>query len=371
MASLSPDKLPSYVFLPPEFAQWNAEQTRKGLYGLLTSEIAWRDRYDFLYRRGYKLRPRYHPEWKPSWMGTNVSPEFCEDSIRPRHFHVIDATRISDGTRVAIKTIKKEGQELSVSLLVASLGGSNNHCVSALEALDDPLDSRRSLLVMPYLRPYNNPQLSTVVDVISFVSQMLQGLAFLHRNRIAHRDIAPQNIMMDGSPLYPDGHHPMRIGRAPDAIHDAYTVPRSEHPVKYYYVDFGLSVHFSLGVSSLVIGKVGRDMEIPELSNTVSYDAYKADVYALGNLFDKEFLQLYHNVEFLRPLIECMKQQDPALRPPAEELVKMFQQVRALVPENDIRWRLVQRSEQPYEKFINDTVAVAREGLGNLKRMVG
>ncbi|KAI0351979.1 kinase-like protein [Trametes cingulata] len=371
MATHNSQKLPDYVFLPPEIAQRYAEQTRRGLYDLLPSEISWRNRYEYLEKRGYILRPRYHPDWRPSWMGTNIAPDLCEDFIRLARYHVIDATRTSDRMRVAIKSVSNQGEELRISRLVSSLGGSDNHCISAIEVLPDPLNDHRSLLVMPYLRPYDNPELQTVEEVVSFVSQMLKGLTFLHRHRIAHRDIAPPNIMMDARPLYPNDHHPVRMHRAPDAIHDAIPLSRSDHPVKYYYVDFGLSVHFPEGASSRVVGVVGRDKEIPELSADVPYDAFKADIYALGNLFDKAYLQRYSNVEFLRRLVECMKQQDPELRPPADELLKMFRQLRALVPEPSLRWRLVQRSEQPYEKFINDTVAVARGGLSNLKRMVG
>ncbi|KAI0364011.1 kinase-like protein [Pilatotrama ljubarskyi] len=371
MAASTSRKLPDYVYIPAEVAQRYAEQTRRGLYGLLPSEVSWRDRYEYLEKRGYILRPRYHPDWSPSWMGTNIAPDFCEDFITLTNFHVIDATRTSDKMRVAIKSVSNQGQELNISRLVASLGGADNHCVSAIEVLPDPLNDHRSLLVMPYLRPYDNPELQTVDDVVNFVSQMLKGLVFLHRHRIAHRDIAPPNIMMDARPLYPNDHHPVRLHRALDAIRDANPLPRSDHPVKYYYVDFGLSVHFPEGASPRVIGRVGRDMEIPELSSDVPYDAFKADIYALGNLFDKAYLQRFSNVEFLRHLVECMKQQDPELRPPAQELLKMFRQVRALAPEQSFRWRLVQRTEQPYEKFINDTVAVAREGFSNLKRMVG
>ncbi|KAI0645026.1 kinase-like domain-containing protein [Trametes meyenii] len=363
--------LPDYVYVSAEIAQRHAEQTRKGLYDLLPTEIPWKDRYEYLQERGYKLRPRYHPKWRPSWMGTKIAPNFCEDSIKIINFRIMDATRISDGMRVAIKSVAKEGPDVPISRLVSSLGGSDHHCVSVLEVLYDPVADGRSLLIMPYLRPYNDPELQMVGDVVNFVSQMLEGLAFLHRNCIAHRDIASPNIMMDARPLYPNGHHPVRMHRAPDAVHDADPLVRIDHPVQYYYIDFGLSAHFPQGASSMVIGKVGRDMEIPELSNIAPYDAYKADIYALGNLFDKEFLQRFSNVEFLRPLMGCMKQRQPDLRPPADELVKMFQQVRALVPDNDIRWRLVERSEQPYEKFLNDTVAVAREGISNLKRMVG
>ena len=35
---------------------------------LVKSELWWRDHYDDFLDRGYKLRPRYHPRWEPSWI---------------------------------------------------------------------------------------------------------------------------------------------------------------------------------------------------------------------------------------------------------------------------------------------------------------
>lgn len=98
--------------------------------------------------------------------------------------------------------------------------------------------------------------------------------------------------MMDGKPLFPSGHHPVRMNYSPDAVYELTPLSRAEHPVRYYYVDFGLSVRFPAGSPSLVVGDVGRNAEVPELSSTVPYDAFKADIYALGNLYDKEFEQV-------------------------------------------------------------------------------
>ena len=95
--------------------------------------------------------------------------------------------------------------------------------------------------------------------------------------------------MMDARPLYPEGHHPVRRNYTPDSMHRISPLSRSDRPVRYYYIDFGLSVQFPPGVSPYVLGDVGRDAEVPELSEVIPYDAYKADIYALGNLFYKEF----------------------------------------------------------------------------------
>jgi hypothetical protein len=57
------------------------------IHNLYSSEVSkheeiWRDRYVFLLDRGLKLRVRYRPGWIPSWLGTSLDPENCEDSIR-------------------------------------------------------------------------------------------------------------------------------------------------------------------------------------------------------------------------------------------------------------------------------------------------
>ncbi len=50
-------------------------------YSLITSERFWRDRQPHIQQHGYLLRPRYSPNWVPSWLGRDISPMLCEDSI--------------------------------------------------------------------------------------------------------------------------------------------------------------------------------------------------------------------------------------------------------------------------------------------------
>ena len=79
--STGPTRLPRYAYVTPESAARYAKSTAAGVYDLLPGEIYWKDRYFFLDARGYTLRARYHPDWKPSWIGTDRNPTFCEDSI--------------------------------------------------------------------------------------------------------------------------------------------------------------------------------------------------------------------------------------------------------------------------------------------------
>ncbi len=106
-------------------------------------------------------------------------------------------------------------------------------------------------------------------------------------------------MMMDGRELYPEDHHPVRIEFLPDGVLDAHPFSRSNSHVRYYFIDFGLSELFEEGGSTLVIGCTGRDKEIPELSTEVPYDAYRADIFALGNLYHKEFLSVSSSFRFL------------------------------------------------------------------------
>lgn len=100
------------------------------------------------------------------------------------------------------------------------------------------------------------------------------------------------NLKMDASPILPRGFHPVLDFLEPTARHKVR--PRSRFgaskPVKYYYIDFGISVHSPTGALKDVVGTDGLDPEVPELSSTVPYDAFKVDIYILGNLFRKELL---------------------------------------------------------------------------------
>ncbi|KAI0919176.1 hypothetical protein AcV5_002161 [Taiwanofungus camphoratus] len=357
-------RLPSYAVVSPAEAKRYAEVTRQGHYHLSTAEKFWRDRQPFLQVFGYNLRPRYLPDWHPSWLGTNLDPMFCEDSIMLNYYHVIDAIRSQDGSRVSIKRIPNNTHEVQLARFLTSaekLELPNNHCVPILDVLADPFDKSLSLMVMPYLRPFNDPEFTAIGEVVDFIGQTLEGLHFLHSQRVAHRDCAAANIMMDARALYPHGHHPIRRNYSTDAIFEVTPLYRIDHPVKYYFIDFELSVHFPEDVTPYVVGRTGRDKEAPELSQDVPYDAFKVDIFALGNLYDKEFLQ---------PLIDAMKDVQPARRLNAVAALTNFEEIRSCLNSSLLRWRLRSRSESAPERVMYDTVAVAREGIYHLKRLI-
>jgi hypothetical protein len=55
---------------------------------LTLGERWWRDLSPVLLAAGYQLRPRYQPDWRPSWQGTDRVWDDCEDRVIPSFFRV-------------------------------------------------------------------------------------------------------------------------------------------------------------------------------------------------------------------------------------------------------------------------------------------
>ena len=62
--------------------------------------------------------------------------------------------------------------------------------------------------------------------------------------------------MMEGSALFPDGHHAVLKESSPDLSGDARYITRlaAAKPVKYYFIDFGISTRIPPGSSRRVLG---------------------------------------------------------------------------------------------------------------------
>lgn len=157
-------------------------------------EVAWQQRQPSLARHGYMLRPRYHPDWVPSWKNKpDWNPMNCEDfhplpvryhsvlcfckltsrwQVRPMQ---VDATRISDGKLVYIKRVHTESSEVTISKLVGQeLSHPQNHCVPLLDSFLDDDDHAFTYLVMPFLRRMNSPSFDLVNDIIQFADEVLE-----------------------------------------------------------------------------------------------------------------------------------------------------------------------------------------------------
>ncbi|KAF8978282.1 kinase-like domain-containing protein [Cyathus striatus] len=338
---------------------------------LSEGEILWRSRYRYFLSKGYKLRTRYKPDWKPSWIETGKDPYLCEDGIDQALYMVLDAKRLRDGMSVCMKMINNNPREVEIAQYLSSeklLQHPRNHCAPALDAFHDEISPQIDFLVMPMLRPFNNPDFGTVEEIVDFVNQVLEGLAFMHDQRVAHGDCTSANVMMDARPILPAGWHFVADDYGPDGFQPLHSLSRLDHPVKYMFVDFGFSYHYASGELPLVKEAGGRDSEVPELARHGPWDLYKIDVFTVGNMFQKDLLEIYDGLDFLRPLISSMKHRNPENRPSAEQSLTFWYTVKSTMSPGSRR-RLHRRGETVGERVVKDTMDVALQSLHHIRRL--
>ncbi|KNC99062.1 HAL protein kinase [Spizellomyces punctatus DAOM BR117] len=170
-------------------------------------------------------------------------PQYACKEFRPRHKH---------------ESEKEYMKKLSAEFCI----GSQVHHPNLLRTHDLVLDGNHIYTVMPYcphgdLYTYiqTHPKLS-MDQITHLFSQLIHGVAYLHKTGIAHRDLKPENILFS----------------------------KPEH-IKI--IDFGSADVYKPPTSTfnrLSHGKCGSGPYIPpeELASPASYDARKVDVWACG-----------------------------------------------------------------------------------------
>jgi serine/threonine protein kinase len=343
MSAQDADTQPASTPLPAS----EAIPTTTGSGGdLYDAEYFWRDLQPWLKEQGYLLRPRYDPQWTPSWKKSKQRYTLCEDGqpidvrvivlnalwiwcsfiYNPQNANVLDATRLSDGSYVVLKVSQPSEADIGQYLSSSEMDSPNNHCVPILDVLPLPQMEGKVLIVMPMLRPFNDPKFETIGEAIDFFHQifevlsilftyltlgwlLFQGLAFMHKHNIAHRyvrgicvrreltfvnsDCTANNVMMDPTGLYPESYHPIErhMTRAFDGV--APHITRSQMPPKYYLTDFGLSRRYSPEQRPPLEPIIrGGDKTVPEFAVGEPCDPFPIDVYYIGNLIRTSFTKV-------------------------------------------------------------------------------
>ncbi|KAJ3556602.1 hypothetical protein NM688_g1935 [Phlebia brevispora] len=280
--------------------------------GLGPNEQWWHEHAGWLEEKGYRLRPRYRENWTPSWTGTKKKWYKCEDGLPNLYAQFIDATKVSDGTVVALKKLfsDRSPREVEITKYFSTAprdSDARNHCVPLLETLYLP-DGVTILLVLPLLRAFNDPPFLSVGEVLEFCRQICEGLDYIHEHNIAHRDCHAGNIMMDPKPLYPNMFHPFSPRMNLNLTAKAKHFTRTQRPVKYYFIDFGISDRYSTRDNTVAAPvHVGGDRTVPEFqTDSPTHNPFATDVYYIGNLFREELLQKYKRLQLLQPLVDKM-----------------------------------------------------------------
>ncbi|KAG8688576.1 hypothetical protein FRC11_005197 [Ceratobasidium sp. 423] len=295
---------------------------------LSEAEANWVHFQPYLVSKGYQLRARYRPGWQPSWKRTGANPYDCEDSNDALPVRALDAVRVTDDLQVIIKMIipyddDREGEEeLDILQYLSSeqfTADPTNHAVRCLDSFPIPGVKGGAFCVMPLLTEYNNPPFNSLGEIHDLLAQLFEGLHFLHKNNIAHCDIAPPNIMMNGQLLYDRPFNPflqtLVSGRGQGATPK---YRRSQQPMRYYYIDFGYAKWFRDPEQvRLVQGARARE-RAPEQLERKPYDPFKLDVYQLGAILRRDLIPNYPSLRFLLPLAKEMTHRDPDKRPSLE-----------------------------------------------------
>lgn len=290
------------------------------------AEERWVSFQPYLLSKGYRLRARYQPDWTPSWTDADDPLDF-EDSLDCIPIRVLDAARIVDEQQVKIKMVvpanDNEGKDECALLQYFSTpslrSDPSNHVVPCLDSFPIPGVESGYFVVMPLLSRYRNLPFYNLAEVHDLLQQLFEGLLFMHRNNVAHRDIAPPNLMMDARPLFDEPFHPFYQTHSIDAkrrIRPRYR--RSQKGIRYYYIDLGYAAWFQDTSSPrMVVGMSAREAA-PEQIASAPYNPFLADVYQLGAMIHRDLIQKIEGIEFLLPLAQDMTKDKPNERPALE-----------------------------------------------------
>ncbi|KAJ6457773.1 hypothetical protein C8R47DRAFT_1163936 [Mycena vitilis] len=302
----------------------------------------WGQHWQFFESSGYKLPSKFDPEHHSKQVHEMTRQERREHDANYGNPYIMDATRISDGRQVMLKSVSTNThpEEVKIALFFSSpphAGHPRNHCIPVLEVLRDPSDADIQILVMPLLAPLNTPIFDTVGEVVACFRQIFEGIQYMHENFVAHRDCGMPNILQDGTDLYPGGFHPMKPWLDPSFRQPSRPITRTECWPRYHLIDFGLSRQYNPN-NGLPFEDVicGGDKSPPEY-DYAACNPFPTDIYLLGNLLKCEFLYSRNQFDdfdspvfehqpwlFLKPLIHDMTLQDASQRPTIGEVIERF-----------------------------------------------
>ncbi|KAJ7625462.1 hypothetical protein B0H17DRAFT_1164387 [Mycena rosella] len=228
----------------------------------------------------------HQPDWVPSWIGTDKTFLDAFDGTVNVRRRTLDEIRIQDNAGVALKLLQK-----SVHFKEVDGEDPRNYCVPIFEVLEVPDDEDFTILVMPLLRKYYQPRFDTVGEAVDFFGQIFEGLGFIHNYNVAHRF----ESLLGPSPLEPPIH--------------------------------------------------GGDKTVPEHQMPADpcdpCDPFSTDVYYLGNMIRREFIEGHDDIcsklsgfEFMRPLMDDM-------------VVARFATIRAGLSSWKLRSRVVKETDMP------------------------
>ncbi|KAG7441302.1 uncharacterized protein BT62DRAFT_1043294 [Guyanagaster necrorhizus] len=306
-------------------------------------EFFWVKHQPYLQSQGYMLRPRYHPDWRPSWIqkdGTNLKEKYSFLIFQDQHRSIyistiIDAIRMEDGVKVVLRIVPVGSLELAMMMHLSSPkmpSDPRNHTVPVLGTIPIPGEENdRVFVISPVLRWFHSPDFHCRREFADAFRQILEvgycilrsrahlttkkGIDFMHENNIAHGNVALEVHGFTSDIGSIDG---LRLGlqARPRCL-----VP----PVKYYIIDFETTRHYPEGKDAArAIALKCQIKTSPEfLSAPAPYNPFRLDVYNVGATF-LSFCEKYAGVDEFKPFCVEMMAKDPSERPTTKEMLRKF-----------------------------------------------
>ncbi|KAF9018052.1 hypothetical protein BDZ89DRAFT_1021737 [Hymenopellis radicata] len=306
-------------------------------FGRRPLEMSWVAIQPFLESRGYRLRPRFHPNWEPSWIRKGMTYDEgyrlrLEDSMKIVCLADLVDAIAPDGRKVILKRVAKGSNEEAMSIQLNALNKEDpfNHLVPLLDTIDLPNDEQ-VILVMPCFRSCTeDPSFHCREEVIEYARQLLEGIVFLHSHNFSHRDICASNILMDSSRVVPSGFH-FAAPELQEGDNCKWVKTRRRcrvRPVKYFFIDFeSVSFHPEGPENARVLGFFGQYNVMPELSLSVPYNPFKVDIFqaAWTILALFRMVQNYGGLDDFKDFFQTFCSRRPEDRPTAAEALAAFE----------------------------------------------
>jgi serine/threonine protein kinase len=138
-------------------------------------------------------------EWEPLFKVPATGNSFLfirYANARPqRPDHILTVYRPMDSNKQFIaKEIQEESNELEILRLLDTISPKSDHVITLIDSFHGWAILRKMVTIQYYVEFAPNKLKSKVPQVCVGV---IKGLAYLHQHRIAHRDIKPDNLLVD------------------------------------------------------------------------------------------------------------------------------------------------------------------------------
>ncbi|XP_055986203.1 casein kinase II subunit alpha-like [Sorex fumeus] len=231
-----------------------------------------------------KLKPREYWDYQAhavEW-GNQDDYQLVQKLGQGRYSEVFEAINILNEKKVVVKVlkpVKKKKIKREIKILVNLQGGPN--IISLLDIVKDP-DSRATALIFQHVNNTDFRDLYptfTDYDIRFYIYEMLKALDFSHCMGIMHRDVKPQNVMID------------------------------HENKKLRLIDWGLAEFYYPG-QKYTVQVASRYFKAPELLVDYQMYDYSLDLWSLGCMFASMIFQkepFFHGCDNYDQLVRIVK----------------------------------------------------------------